>query len=123
MRGAVQAKRGKTILAMKSTARGETVSKIVPFLREGAGISLHRGDVRYVVTEYGIAYLHGKSIRERAMELNNIAHPNSAVALERPKSKLIYGDQIVNLDKKGSYIEELETYKTTKNGLEVYLRP
>ncbi len=125
MRGAVQAKRGKTILAMKSTARGETVSKIVPFLREGAGISLHRGDVRYVVTEYGIAYLHGKSIRERAMELINIAHPKFRPWLleEAKKQNLIYGDQIVNLDKKGSYIEELETYKTTKNGLEVYLRP
>lgn len=75
MRGAVLSRNGKTILAIQSTAEDGTVSRIVPFLKEGAGVTLNRGDVHYVVTEYGIAYLHGKNIRERAMELISIAHP------------------------------------------------
>ncbi len=53
MRGAVLAKNGKTILALQSTAEEGSVSRIVPYLQEGAGITLHRGDVHYVVTEYG----------------------------------------------------------------------
>ena len=69
MRGAVLAPGGKTILAIQSTAEYGEVSRIAPFLREGAGVTLIRGDIHYVVTEYGIAYLHGKNIRERAMEL------------------------------------------------------
>jgi acyl-CoA hydrolase len=75
MRGAVLAPGGKTILALPSTADNESVSRIVPFLKEGAGVTLTRGDIHYVVTEFGIAYLHGKSIRERAMDLIAIAHP------------------------------------------------
>lgn len=75
MRGAVLAPSGKTILAIQSTAEYGEVSRIVPFLREGAGVTLIRGDIHYVVTEYGIAYVHGKNIRERAMELISIAHP------------------------------------------------
>ncbi|MDD5082717.1 MAG: acetyl-CoA hydrolase/transferase C-terminal domain-containing protein, partial [Dehalococcoidales bacterium] len=68
MRGAVLSRNGKTILAIQSTAKNDSVSRIVPFLKEGAGVTLNRGDVHYVVTEYGIAYLHGKNVRERAME-------------------------------------------------------
>jgi acyl-CoA hydrolase len=75
MRGAVMAPEGKTILAMPSTALNDSVSRIVPVLQEGAGVTLTRGDVQYVVTEYGIAYLHGKNIRQRAMDLISIAHP------------------------------------------------
>ena len=67
MRGAVLARGGKSILAIQSTALKDTVSRIVPILSQGAGATLIRGDVHYVVTEYGIAYLHGKNIRERAM--------------------------------------------------------
>ena len=67
MRGALLAEGGRTILAMKSTATNYTISRIVPSLRESAGITLNRGDVRYVVTEYGITYLNGKNVRERAM--------------------------------------------------------
>lgn len=125
MRGAVHAKNGKTILALKSTAKGGEISRIVPFLREGSGISLHRGDIKYVVTEYGIAYLHGKNIRERAMELIAIAHPKFRPWLieEAKKQNLIYKDQVFIPGQKGIYQEELETYKTTKKGLEIYLRP
>ncbi len=64
MRGAVLSQGGKTILALQSTAENDTISRIVPNLKEGAGVTLTRGDIHYVVTEYGIAYLHGKNIRE-----------------------------------------------------------
>jgi acyl-CoA hydrolase len=60
MRGAVLSRNGKTILAIPSTAEGGKVSRIVPFLKEGAGVTLHRGDVHYVVTEYGIAFFAGE---------------------------------------------------------------
>jgi len=125
MRGAVLARNGKTILAMPSTAEGGTVSRIVPFLKEGAGVSLHRGDVHYVVTEYGISYLKGKNIRERAMELIAIAHPEFRPGLieEAKKLNLIYPDQAFVPGKRGEYPEHLEAHRTTKSGLEVLLRP
>ena len=107
MRGAALAPGGKTILALPSTAqsryatdanassKGELVSRIVPFIKEGAGVTLTRGDIHYVVTEYGIAYLHGKSIRERAMALISIAHPGFRLWLieEARRLHLIYPDQ------------------------------
>lgn len=125
MRGAILARNGKTILAIQSTASDGTISRIVPFLHEGAGVTLNRGDIHYVVTEYGIAYLHGKNIRERAMELIAIAHPNfrSQLIEEAKGLNLIYKDQAFVAGKAGEYPEELETYRTTEAGLEVFLRP
>ena len=125
MRGAVLSRNGKTILAMPSTAGGNTISRIVPFLKEGAGVTLHRGDVHYVVTEYGIAYLQGKNIRERAMELISIAHPNFRPWLiqEAKKLNLIYPDQAFIPGKRGEYPEHLETHRTARSGLEILLRP
>jgi acyl-CoA hydrolase len=73
--GASRSKGGKPIIAISSTAKDGTVSRIVPMLDPGAGVVTSRGLVRYVVTEYGVAYLHGKSIRERARALIAIAHP------------------------------------------------
>jgi len=75
LRGAAHSKGGKPIIAIPSTAKSDTVSRIVPMLSPGAGVVTSRGLVRYVVTEYGVAYLHGKSIRERAKALIEIAHP------------------------------------------------
>jgi acyl-CoA hydrolase/RimJ/RimL family protein N-acetyltransferase len=125
MRGAVLARDGKTILAMPSTAEDGKISRIVPFLKEGAGVTLHRGDVHYVVTEYGIAYLRGKNIRERAMELIAIAHPDfkSGLIEVAKKLNLIYPDQAFVPGKRGEYPEHLEIHRTTKSGLEVLLRP
>jgi len=125
MRGAVLAKGGKSILALRSTAADNTISRIVPFLREGAGATLIRGDVRYVVTEYGIAYLHGKNIRERAMELIAIAHPRHRPALvaEARKAGLIYRDQAFIPGEQGIYPEELESYRTTDRGVGIFFRP
>ena len=76
LRGASRSKRGKPIIAISSTALGGTISRIVPVLAPGAGVVTSRGLVRYIATEYGVAYLHGKSIRERAKALIEIAHPN-----------------------------------------------
>lgn len=125
MRGSVLSPGGKTILTMRSTSNDGEQSRIVPFLSEGAGVTLGRGDVHYVVTEYGIAYLHGKNIRERAMSLTAIAHPKFRPWLieEAKKVGLIYKDQAFIPGKKGEYPETLETYRTTKSGLKLLLRP
>ena len=125
MRGALLAPHGKTILAIQSTAENGTVSRIVPFLSEGVGVTLHRGDVHYVVSEYGIAYLHGKNIRERAIELISIAHPKFRPSLieEAKKNFLIYKDQAFIPGERGEYPEFLETHKTTRTGLSVFFRP
>ena len=125
MRGAVLAQGGKTILAMQSTAENGEVSRIVPFLQEGAGVTLTRGDVHYVVTEFGIAYLHGKNIRERAMDLIAISHPKFQRWLieESKKLNLIYRDQAFISGIQGVYPSDLETHRTTKTGISIFLRP
>jgi len=75
IRGAVHSKGGKPIIAFPSTAKGGEISRIVPLLKKGAGVVTTRADVMYVVTEYGVAYLHGKNLQERTRALINIAHP------------------------------------------------
>lgn len=76
IRGAAHSKGGKPIIALPSTAEKGKTSRIVPFLKKGAGIVTTRADVMYVVTEYGVAYLHGKNLQERTKALINIAHPS-----------------------------------------------
>lgn len=80
-RGASMSKGGKPIIALPSTAKNGTVSRIVPHIAEGSGVVTSRGHVHYVVTEYGVASLRGKSIRERALELIRVAHPKFRPAL------------------------------------------
>jgi 4-hydroxybutyrate CoA-transferase len=75
IRGAAHSKGGKPIIAMPSTAKEGEMTRIVPFLKQGAGVVTTRGDVHYIVTEYGVAYLHGKNLQERTKALINIAHP------------------------------------------------
>jgi 4-hydroxybutyrate CoA-transferase len=83
IRGAAYSKGGKAIIALPSTARNDTVSRIVPILKTGAGVVTTRADIHYLVTEYGIAYLHGKNLRQRASEIIKIAHPKFRKELER----------------------------------------
>jgi acyl-CoA hydrolase len=83
VRGASASKGGKAIIALPSTAKGGTISRIVPFLQQGAGVVTTRGDVHYVVTEYGVASLFGKNLRERAQALISIAHPNFRAELQQ----------------------------------------
>ncbi len=83
IRGASRAKGGKPVIALPSTTKNDTVSRIVPAMKPGAGIVTTRADVHYVATEYGIAELHGKNIRQRVKALIGIAHPNFREQLER----------------------------------------
>ena len=76
VRGANMSKGGKSIMAMPSTAAKGTISKITPLIDEGASVTTSRHDVGYVVTEYGVAELRGKTLRERARALIAIAHPD-----------------------------------------------
>lgn len=124
MRGATYADDGKSIIAIPSTAENGEVSRIVPHLDEGAGVVTTRGDVQYIVTEYGVAYLHGKNIRKRAMELINIAHPKFREDLlkEAKEHNLVFQDQIMVLGEGGQYPEELETVKEI-NDKEYLFRP
>jgi 4-hydroxybutyrate CoA-transferase len=82
IRGAARSKGGVPIIALPSTAMHGDVSRIVPVLEPGAGVVTSRGDVHYVVTEHGIAYLHGKTLRERAQALIAISDPRFQQELE-----------------------------------------
>ena len=82
IRGAALSKGGKPIIALKSATK-EGYSKIVPFLKQGAGVVTTRAHVHYVVTEYGAAYLFGKNLHQRAIALRNIAHPDHQEELEK----------------------------------------
>lgn len=125
MRGTIWAPGGKTILVLQTTAKGGTLSRIVPFIDSGAGVTLNRGDIHYIVTEYGIAYIHGKNIRERAMDIIAIAHPKFRPWLveEAKKHHIIYKDQAFIPGKSGEYPEHLESLRTTKKGLTIQFRP
>ncbi len=89
-RGAVMSPGGKGIIALRSTAKGGTVSTIVPLLPEGSPVTVPRQDVDYIVTEYGIAHLRGKTVRERVLELINIAHPDFRSFLKKEAQKIGY---------------------------------
>ena len=125
IRGAARSRGGKAIIAMPSTARNGQVSRIVPHLTEGAGVVTTRGDVHYVVTEYGTAYLHGKSIRERTLELINIAHPKFRKELTQAAKthNYIYEDQIELAWDQLRYPEDLEHYDTLRDGTQIFFRP
>jgi acyl-CoA hydrolase/GNAT superfamily N-acetyltransferase len=125
MRGAALSPGGKSIIAMRSTSNDGRISRIVACLDSGASATLLRGDVHYVVTEYGIAYLHGKNIRERAMSLIAVAHPEfRAELIERAREiGYIYRDQMHMPGKAGEYPEHLEAYRSTEGGMELFMRP
>src|SRR5574337_2038603 len=76
IRGAARSRGGKPIIALPATAQDGKVSRIVPVLNEGAGIVTTRADVHYVVTEYGVADLYGRNVRERTLALVSITHPD-----------------------------------------------
>ncbi len=97
IRGAARSKGGKPIIALPSTARRGTISRIVPMLDPGAGVVTTRADVHYVVTEYGVAYLHGKTLRQRAQALIAIAHPKFREDLLDFASKVHYLERAPDL--------------------------
>jgi len=122
-RGAARAREGKAIIALPSTARGGAVSRIVARLTEGAGVVTTRGDVHYVVTEYGVAHLFGRSIRERVIALAGIAHPDfrGEILSEAKKRRYVYPDQ--KLAPRAAYPEELEQVRSVSDGTELFCRP
>ncbi len=97
IRGAARSRGGRPIIALPSTAKSGTLSRIQPAFEAGAGVVTSRGDVHYVVTEYGVADLWGKSIRERALALIEIAHPDyRGELLTAAKNKhYVFADQRV----------------------------
>ncbi len=90
VRGAARSKGGKPIIALPSTAKQDTLSRIVWQLKPGSGVVTTRNDVHYIATEYGVAKLYGKAIRERAQALIDIAHPNFQEELEAKARELNY---------------------------------
>jgi len=124
VRGAARSKGGKPIIALPSTAKDGAISRIVPRLSEGAGVTTTRGDVHYVVTEYGVAELHGKSIMQRALALINIAHPDFREQLLHAAKfhHYVFLDQSEVPYHGLPYPEELETYEELDDAL-VYFRP
>jgi len=125
IRGAARSRGGKAIIAMPSTAKAGQISRIVPALTEGAGVVTTRGDIHYVVTEYGTAHLHGKNIRRRCLDLINIAHPkfrNQLIQAAKAR-KYIYEDQIELAWDQVPYPHELERYDTLYDGTQIFFRP
>ena len=90
IRGAMRSIGGKPVIAFTSTAKNDTISKIVPQLTPGSGVVTTRGDVYYIITEYGIADLYGKTLRERAKALINVAHPKFRDELEAKAREFKY---------------------------------
>lgn len=126
-RGAARSEGGKAIIALRSTAEtaGGRVSRIVTRLTPGAGVVTTRGDVHYVVTEYGVAYLHGKSIQERAIALIAIAHPDFRAdllreAIEacylRPDMKEVEGKIVIGPP-------QFRTFMLLEDGTQITFRP
>jgi acyl-CoA hydrolase/GNAT superfamily N-acetyltransferase len=122
VRGSAMSVRGKSIMVLPSTTDDGKLSRIVPYLSAGSGVVVTRGDIHYVVTEYGVAYIHGKSIRERAMMLISIAHPDfRAELLQAAKAQgYIYRDQALPVV---LYPKGFETHWTDKKGTKIFFRP
>ncbi|MCL4439266.1 MAG: 4-hydroxybutyrate CoA-transferase, partial [Firmicutes bacterium] len=86
--GCLRSPGGKGFIALKSTARKGTLSKIVPMLKQGSLVSCSRNDVDHIVTEYGVAKLRGKTSRERAQEIIAVAHPDFRPELREAARKM-----------------------------------
>ncbi len=125
LRGSAMSKGGFSVIALPSTAQNGKVSRIVPHLSEGAGVATTRGDVNFVVTEYGIAELSGKSIYQRVMELAQIAHPKFREELiEVAKTRhYIFADQLPPIQDDLIFLEGYKNQMTLKNGKNVDFRP
>jgi len=124
-RGAARSHEGKAIIALPSTARNGTISRIVSRLSAGAGVVTTRGDVHYVVTEYGVAYLHGKSVQERTIALISIAHPKFRALLlkEAIEAKFLRPELA---DVEGKVVIGPKEFRTThvlRDGTQINVRP
>lgn len=123
LQGAAHSPGGKPIICLSSTTENGKESRIRPLLLEGEGVTIPRSDVHYVITEYGIAYLFGKSIRERALSLIEIAHPSFRSWLLDEARRLGYARPDQALKSKVAYPAEEERKMVLKNGEKVLIRP
>lgn len=124
-RGAGRSAGGKAIIALPSTAQNGTVSRIVTHLSQGAGVVTTRANIHYVVTEYGVAYLHGKSIKDRALALISIAHPDFRPQLLREAiaAKFLPADLLDKQSRLMGGPRELRTTCLLKDGTLLTCRP
>lgn len=122
IRGASMSPGGTPIIALPSTAKGGTISRIAPILSPGAGVVTSRGDVRFVVTEYGVADLLGKNIRQRARALISIAHPDFRAELVSAAKERHYLFTY-ELPPKGNYPIDSEKEVRTVGAKQLILRP
>jgi acyl-CoA hydrolase/GNAT superfamily N-acetyltransferase len=125
LRGSSMSNGGFSIVALPSTAQNGAVSRIVPHLSEGAGVATTRGDVNFVITEYGIAELQGKGIFQRVMELAQIAHPKfreELIAVAK-KRHYIFADQLPPSTEDLLFLEAYKSALKLKNGKTAEFRP
>ena len=123
MRAAAASPGGKSIICLPSTTDENNISLIRPQLLEGEGVTIARSDVHYVITEYGMAYLFGKTIRERALSLIEIAHPSFRSWLLEEAKRLGYVRSDQTLRSQIAYPEGEEREISLKNGASVLVRP
>ncbi|MBF0303282.1 MAG: GNAT family N-acetyltransferase [Desulfamplus sp.] len=125
IRGATLSKGGISIIALPSTAKNGQVSRIVGNLSAGAGVATLRADVNFVITEYGIAQLKGKSIYQRVVELTQIAHPAFREELieAAKKNHYIFADQLPPLSEDLIFLEDYKSQIELKNGKSMLVRP
>lgn len=125
-RGALRSEGGKVIIAIPSTSREGRKSRIVSHLSPGAGVAITRADIEYVVTEYGIAYLHGATLRERVLSMIELAHPifRKELLSKAKECGYCYQDQIYNDPAEIMlYPLDCQEHFTLKNGPVVRVRP
>ena len=125
LRGSAMSKGGFSIIALPSTAQNGKVSRIVPHLSEGAGVATTRGDVNFIITEYGIAELQGKGIYQRVMELAQIAHPrfrDDLIGVAK-KRHYIFSDQLPPSSEDLHFLEAYKSMFLLPNGKTMEIRP
>ncbi len=125
LRGSAMSKGGFSIIALPSTAQNGNVSRIVSHLSEGAGVATTRGDVNFIITEYGIAELQGKGIYQRVMELAQIAHPKFRDDLidVAKKRHYIFSDQLPPSSEDLHFLEAYKSMFLLPNGKTMEIRP
>ncbi len=125
LRGSRTSQRGKAIMVLPATTMDGSKSRIVPALTEGAGVVMTRGGVQYVVTEYGAVNLHGKSIRERALELISIAHPDFRDELMEAAQELHYVERERRRKEitRAIYPYDWEQVRTFNGANRIFFRP
>ncbi len=122
--GTLYSETGKSVIVMPSLTNDGKRSRIVPEIKKGYGVTLSKANVHYIVTEFGLAYLFGRTLKERALSLISIAHPDFREELfEYAKKKGIIPKDQIFPSFGTNYPKQYETYFTTKTGKKIFVRP